>query len=192
MGKSGKFRIENAYVDEWDYHAINRDFPHNYRIRYDEEVAYLYYLFHYNQDVKIAGDEMMEVYANPAIINAVKLVQKRMQIEICERGIGIETNPSSNCCIGSFKRYDKHPIKEWYNCGLTNDQNTLIACPQLLVSINIDDQGVFNTYLENEYAYLALGLEKIKNSDGTPKYNRTMILQWLDNIREMGLEQSFL
>ena len=65
-------------------------------------------------------------------------------------------------------------------------------CPQLLVSINTDDQGVFNTYLENEYSYMALALEKMKNDDGTPKYNRTMILNWLDNIRQIGLDQSFL
>lgn len=134
----------------------------------------------------------MEVHVNPAIVKAVKMIQKRMQIEICERGIGIETNPSSNCSIGSFKRYDRHPISKWYNLGLTNNCEELETCPQLLVTINTDDQGVFNTYLENEYAYLALALEKLKNEDGTPKYKRTMILQWLDNIRKMGLEQSFL
>jgi len=188
----GSFRIENAYADEWDYHAINREFPSNYKMRYDSEVAYIYYLFHYNRDVKMAGDEMMEVYVNSSLIYAAKQIQKRMQIEICERGIGIETNPSSNCSIGSFKRYDKHPIRKWYNYGLTSNQKELEECPQLLVSINTDDQGVFNTYLENEYAYLAIALEKLKNEDGTPKYKRTMILRWLDNIRELGMEQSFL
>lgn len=134
---------------------------------------------------------MIEVKVSSSIVKAVKLIQERMQIEICERGIAIETNPSSNCFIGTFKRYDKHPIKEWYNIGLTNNSEELEKCPQLLVSINTDDQGVFNTYLENEYAYLALALEKMKNSDGTPKYKRTMIVQWLDNIRKMGLDQSF-
>ncbi len=186
-----RFKVEDTCVDEWDYHAINRKYPFNYRIRYDREISYLYYLYHFNLDVKKTGQERMEVHVNPAIVKVVKLVQKRMQIEICERGIGIEANPSSNCSIGSFKRYDKHPICNWYNLGLTNNLEELEECPQLLVSINTDDQGVFNTYLENEYAYLALALEKIKNTDGTPKYKRTMILQWLENIRKMGLEQSF-
>lgn len=187
----GYFYIEDVYVDEWNYHAINREFPRNYSIRYNQEVAYLYYLYHFNSDIKKAGDEMIEVQVNPAMIKVTKLLQKKMQEEICERGIAIETNPSSNRYIGTFKRYDEHPIKEWYNLGLTSNPEELEKCPQLLVSINTDDQGVFNTYLENEYAYLALALEKAKNSDGTPKYKRTMILQWLDNIRKMGMDQSF-
>lgn len=188
---TGKFLIDDFFIDEWSYHGINREFPRNYEIRYEEEVAYLYYLYHFNADIKRKGKEVIEVKVSTAIVKAVKLIQKRMQIEICERGIAIETNPSSNCFIGTFKRYDKHPIKEWYNIGLTNNSEELEKCPQLLVSINTDDQGVFNTYLENEYAYLALALEKMKNSDGTPKYKRTMIVQWLDNIRKMGLDQSF-
>jgi len=189
--ESGKFRPQIIPLDEWKYHSINREYPVNYKIRYDKENAYLYYLYHYNRKVKEEGRKMIEVRVNSAIARAVKMVQKRMQIEICAKGIGIETNPSSNCFIGSFKRYDKHPIVKWYNYGLINEQEQLMDCPQLLVSINTDDQGVFNTCLENEYAYIALALEKIKNEDGTPKYNRTMILQWLNNIREMGLDQSF-
>ncbi len=190
---NGNYHIEDiVQTDGWDYCSINREYPANYKIRYDEEIAYIYYLYHYNTKVKKEGDKMMEVHVNPVIIKAVEAVQKRMQIEICEKGIGIETNPSSNCFIGSFKRYDKHPVVKWYNFGLVNDQKLLMDCPQLLVSINTDDQGVFNTYLENEYSYMALALEKMKNDDGTPKYNRTMILNWLDNIRQIGLDQSFL
>ena len=44
-----------------------------------------------------------------------------MQEDICMLGIGIETNPSSNYLIGTFRRYDKHPIVGWYNYGLTLD-----------------------------------------------------------------------
>lgn len=63
--------------------------------------------------------------------------------------------------------------------------------PQIQVSINTDDQGVFATYIENEYAYLALALEKVKDENGNPRYIRTLIYNWLDNIRKMGLVQSF-
>lgn len=94
--------------------------------------------------------------------------------------------------IGTFRRYDKHPITSWYNYGLTLDQGALERCPQLQVFINTDDQGVLSTYIENEYAYMALALEKCKNEDGQLMYNRTMILQWLDNVRRMGLDQSFI
>lgn len=74
-------------------------------------------------------------------------VRSMMQREICSIGIGIETNPSSNYLIGTFRRYDKHPITSWYNYGLTLDQGALERCPQLQVSINTDDQGgVFHIY----------------------------------------------
>ena len=114
-----------------------------------------------------------------------------MQKEISDIGIGIETNPSSNYLIGTFRRYDKHPIVRWYNLGLTNNNEELEHCPQLDVSVNTDDQGVFATYIENEYAYLALAMEKCKDKDGNKRYNKTMILQWLDNIRKSGISQAF-
>lgn len=38
---------------------------------------------------------------------------------------------------------------------------------------------------------MALALEKCKDENGEYLYNQTMIYEWLDRIREMGLEQSF-
>jgi len=74
---------------------------------------------------------------------------------------------------------------------LTYDNEALHNCPQLMVSINTDDQGVFNTYLENEYAYMAKALEKAKDKDGKLLYNSSMIHDWLERVRQMGLEMSF-
>jgi len=79
----------------------------------------------------------------------------------------------------------------FYNLGLETDPEKIKACPQLFVSINTDDQGVFSTYLENEYALMALALEKVEDEDGNKVYNTSMIYDWLDRIRQMGLEMSF-
>lgn len=189
--RNGFFQLEALEIDEWSKHGINKIFPENYRIRYNPEAAYLYHTYHYNHKVKLEGDKKKEIKVNVSIIKAVKKVQKRMQFEIAQRGICIETNPSSNALIGTFKRYDKHPILNWYNNGLASTSEELQSVPQIQVSINTDDQGVFATYIENEYAYLALALEKIKDENGNQKYSRTLIYQWLDNIRKMGLSQSF-
>ena len=62
----------------------------------------------------------------------------------------------------------------------------------MFVSINTDDQGVFNTCLENEYALLVLALQKDLNSDGSRKYTDAYIYDWVDRIRNNGIEQSFL
>lgn len=189
--REGFFKQRGEIIDTWDDYAVNKNFPKNYKIRYNPEVAILYYLYHYNQKVKLTGGQMVEVKVSRSMVEAVKKVRDMMQREICRIGIGIETNPTSNYLIGTFRRYDRHPIINWYNYGLTLNQEALDRCPQMQVSINTDDQGVFSTYIENEYAYLALALEKCRDENEICKYNRTMILQWLDNIRRMGIDQSF-
>ena len=61
--------------------------------------------------------------------------------------------------------------------------------PSLSVSINTDDQGVFDTYIENEYALIALALEKeMKESKS---YEVEDIYEYLDYIRKQGFEQAF-
>ncbi len=189
--KKGYFNLEAGRRTEWDEFGINKQFPENYRIRYNPEAAYLYHIYHYNPRVKREGNKCAEIKVNLSIINAVKKVQTKLQWVIAQKGIGIETNPSSNALIGTFKRYDKHPIVNWYNNGLVTDHQLLSEAAQIQVSINTDDQGVFATYIENEYAYLALALEKMRDKNGNPKYSRTIIYEWIDNIRKMGLSQSF-
>lgn len=46
----------------------------------------------------------------------------------------------------------------------------------LSVSINTDDQGVFDTLLENEYALMVLALEKAKDEEGNKLYDIEDIL----------------
>ena len=58
-------------------------------------------------------------------VKGVELVQKAMQWEIAQRGIAIETNPSSNFMIGTFSRYEEHPITTFFNEGLTLDYQKL-------------------------------------------------------------------
>lgn len=190
--KRGYFRQGAFIYDGWSYYAINRNYPSNYKIRYIPEVSLLYHMYHYDPKVYQIGSQMVEIKVRDCMIDALKKVRFCMQKVIAQIGIGIETNPSSNYLIGTFKRYDKHPIINWYNAGLTSDPEALASCPQMQVSINTDDQGVFSTYIENEYAYLALALEKCKDSEGNYIYSRNNILQWLENIRKMGIDQSFV
>lgn len=189
--KSGKFNIESLALEEWDKYAINLSFPQNYKIRENPKIAYLYYMYHYNSEVRKKGNTVIEVRVNSAVIKAIIEVRHYLLEEIASIGLGIETNPSSNCLIGTFKRYDKHPIIKWYNNGLMKDEQIINKCPQIPVSINTDDQGVFATYIENEYAYLALALEKAKDENGKRLYKREFILEWLEKIRKMGIDQSF-
>lgn len=61
----------------------------------------------------------------------------------------------------------------------------------LSVSINTDDQGVFDTLLENEYALMALALKKSRNKDAELMYDLEDIYEWVNYVRQMGIEQVF-
>lgn len=182
---------ENEYLEKQEDFRV--DFHHlkDLKMRRIPEAALLYYMYHYNKEVRRKGAKTIEVSVTPNYAEAVAAIQKSMQKEIAGKGIAIETNPTSNYMIGTFRRYEKHPILCFYNKGLTHDPGQIRECPQLSVSINTDDQGVFSTSLENEYALMACALESIMDEEGNPVYNRTDIYDWLDKIRVMGNEQSF-
>lgn len=124
-------------------------------------------------------------------VKGVKAVQKAMGKDFASRGIGVETNPSSNLAISMAESYEELPIVQMYNKDLTWDEEKLRECPQINVSINTDDKGIFHTSLENEYALMACAMEKVRDEKENLVYDRQMVYQWIDNIRRMGNLQSF-
>lgn len=185
---SGKFEKYDTYANEW---LVNRSYPETFENREREEVSRLYYLYHYNWDVRNEGDKSVQIYVSPAYIEGVDRVQNAMGKEFASKGIGVETNPSSNLVISTIQSYAEHPILRMYNRDITWDVKKLEESPQINVSVNTDDRGVFHTSLENEYALLACAMEKARDEEGNLRFNRQNIYQWIDNIREMGNLQSF-
>ena len=186
--RSGHFE-KGEVIDKW--WVVNERYPEKFGNREQQEIAYLYYLYHYDEDVRRNGEKVREYLVSTVLIEGVCAVQKAIQKEFALLGIGVETNPSSNIAISPIRGYDEHPIVALYNKDLTWDMEQIRACPQVYVSINTDDKGVFRTSLENEYALMACAMEKAEDEDGNPMYNRQMIYQWINNIREMGNMQSF-
>lgn len=157
-------------------------------IRENNIMAYkLMHHYHFNEDVRIYGEECIEILISKQYIEAVEFIQMQMRYELSEKGIGIECNPSSNYLIGTFKRYDQHPITNFNNHGLCNDSSNA----KMFISINTDDLGVFDTSLENEYALMACALQKTEDEYGDKKYKPNDIYEYLDYIRKMGITQSF-
>lgn len=189
--RDGYFKMPEYSLTGFGAHAVNENYPDNFDIRKKPEVAMLYYYYHYDKNVRIEGRKGINIKVKEDYIKAVELIQKAMQKEIARRGLAIETNPSSNVLIGTFSHYDEHPITQFYNNGLTWDVTKLMDSAQIWTSINTDDQGVFGTILENEYALVARALEKKKDEEGNPIYQKAMIYDWLDKIRTMGIDQSF-
>lgn len=175
----------------YDKCRVNQYYHMDDSIRYEPSVFLIYYYYHYSRDVREEGEQQIQREVPPAYIDAVAKVQLAMQREIGSLGLGIECNPTSNVLIGTFKRYEQHPILRFYNRELEVDSKLLEDNPQLLVSINTDDKGIFSTSLENEYALMACALEKAVAPDDCTRYPKQRVYAWLDAVRQMGLEQSF-
>lgn len=182
---------EDYYIERQEEFLVNFGYLKDLKKRKIPEAVLLYYMYHYNFKVRQEGVKTIEAPITPDYIKAVAAIQKALQKELAKKGIAIETNPSSNFLIGTFRQYEKHPIVRFYNKDLMHDPEQIQECPQLSVSINTDDQGVFSTSLENEYAFMARALELAADGQGNLLYNRMDIYDWLERIRVMGNEQSF-
>ena len=167
---------------------------------YNEDIIYarkhecahlLYHLYHYSPEVRYAGEEKCEIKVTPEIVQLIELIQQKMCYKIASLHLGIEANITSNRLIGSMNKYIQHPIVRLNQQELLSN-NGISDSPQLSVSINTDDRGIFDTSIEAEYALLALALEKEKNEQGQSRYLPRHIYEWLNNIRKMGFEQQFV
>ena len=165
-------------------HAYHKD---RYKIiRENKAVVRLYQMYHFDAKAKEAGRKEYEFKIDESYIALVYELQEKMMEEISRRHIGIECNPSSNVLIGPFKKYEKHPVFRFYP--------PQAACDQVLqfVSINTDDQGVFDTSLQMEFALLAASMRRMKKeSDGSMKYNEEAIYDYLERLRKNGFSQTF-
>jgi Adenosine deaminase len=187
----GVFR--SAYGSEWAQCMVRQDYREEdlESVRLTGLYQRLYQTYH-RKEWREAGNQTVDYEISLPYMQAVGVLQERLQHDILQRGICIESNPTSNYLISTFRRYDAHPITRLFNLGLTYDPADLAACPQLNVSINTDDLGIFDTSLENEYALMATALQKAKTADGQPRYKHALIMDWLDRVRLNGLSQSFL
>lgn len=177
--------IDKTNIIKYDFFAKNYNVNDSKRT---EKAIKLYYAYHYNEKIKIKGQEVYDFEIISDYVKLIKEVQKLMRFEIARKGIFIECNPTSNYLIANLKRYEKHPIINFYNDELYNGLDT--ECAQLNVSINTDDQGVFDTSLENEYALMAYSLENFQDKDGYV-FTPNKVYKWIDSVRKMGIEQKF-
>ncbi len=178
--------IRRRPLQRWDRYALNDQVGNN--VRMAESCRDLYFAYHYNEKVRKVGAEQTELKADQRYTDIVCQLQDQMIRKLVQSGIGIETNPSSNYLIGTIQKYEDHPILRFNSRKLRETEKNM----SLHVSINTDDQGVFDTMLENEYALMALALRKAKGANHQPLYDIEDIYEWIDYVRRMGLEQVFI
>lgn len=150
----------------------------------------LYRQYHYDAGAKHRGHKPEEWRLPEGVICVIDKIQEQMRNDVARRKIAIEVNPTSNLRICNIDTYDTHPVVKFRNYGLsvTDEYND---CPQISVSINTDDKGIFATSLEKEYTLMALALEKQKTAEGKPKFQPNNILNWLEGLRQEAEIQRF-
>lgn len=122
--------------------------------------------------------EPIEVVIDEEDLELFKFIQNEVKKKVSREGIIIETNPTSNRSIGELDSIFEHYINNLNNVDKYDDDN-------IMVSINTDDPCVFNTNINNEYAYIFYSLLK-------KGYDRNTCLEWIDKIRSIAIEQSFI
>ncbi len=171
----------------FDKYRLNTQINEADNIRQNRRYRQLYYLYHYNKDIRNKGDEITEYKIQKDYISLVRQIQDKMIQKIACIGIGIETNPSSNYLIGTIAKYEEHPILRFNSRKLKSSNGESNLC----VSINTDDQGVFDTLLENEYGLMTLALKKATDENMNFIYDIEDIYEWIDYVRRMGIDQVF-
>lgn len=179
-------RTKNS-VMQFERYGFNEQIENIGAIRDIRKIRKIYHAYHFNEKVRAKGNKITIQKVDKRYADVVKQLQDGMIHRLVMDGIGVESNPSSNYLIGTIKKYDEHPILRFNSRKLENVPTNMSLC----VSINTDDQGVFDTLLENEYALMLMALKKAKDEEGRYKYDIEDIYEWLDYVRSMGLQQVF-
>lgn len=106
-----------------------------------------------------------------------KELQEYLLHRIEQAGIYVETNPTSNLTIGDMDDLREHPIFRMNSLSPEGHH--------VMVTVNSDDPAVFNTNVENELAYIYYAMEH-------GGYAKEDILDWIDKIRQNGMDASFV
>lgn len=157
--------------------------------RTDPMAAKLNYYYQYDPHVRWRGQQIEEFHIKKEYVDLIRKMQDCILQKLMEKGISIECNPSSNYLIGTFRDYGKHPIFRFNNYGLQLPEYPEKHI-QLRVSINTDDQGVFDCSLENEYALLLGSLTGRRGENGS-EVSEDEALEYLEHIRRMGASVTF-
>lgn len=158
-------------------------------VRLRRELRGYLYLYHYDETVRRAGEQIKAFPVSRAYQTLIENMQRRMMQKIMAQGIAIECNPSSNQLIAIYGGYSNHPIFRFNSYGLPLPRGA--ERQQLRVSVNTDDQGVFDTSIENEYALLYSVLQEFQDAEGAQLIDNDTIRTYLDHLREMGNNMVF-
>ncbi len=123
----------------------------------------------------------IQVEVTEADIKIIEVIQNLVAKNISREGVVVEVNPTSNTSIGQVENIFEHYVGNLNKHGLSDTK----VENGIMVTINTDDPSVFNTNINNEFAYIFYSLKE-------KGYAREDILNWIDKVRRNGLNSSFI
>jgi adenosine deaminase len=126
------------------------------------------------------SEELIEVSADHFDAGTYIFIQQALMKKIAERGIIIETLPSSNVRISHYHSFNEHHALRWMRVpGHLHDGD-----PEIMVSMGSDDPGIFAGDLNSEFYQLYSAL---RNQDIGDEAS----LSYLKQLNERGQKYRF-
>lgn len=135
----------------------------------------VYWRWQSDKDLWKKSEELIEVQSDFLQASHYLLLQQALMHEVADRGVVIETLPSSNLRISQYKHFSEHHALRWVKAPSVAQTND----PDILVSLGSDDPGIFSTDIETEFHHLFFAL---KHSG----LNEVDALQRVAKINERG------
>lgn len=111
-------------------------------------------------------------------VDAITRISTALRLEVTQRCLAIEINPTSNLLIGDLGDLEHHPLWRLHPPRPRAD------LPPLAITVGSDDPLVFNCRLPGEYQLLfdTLLMSGLTDSEA---------MAWLESVRRTGLERRF-
>ncbi|MBF0097818.1 MAG: hypothetical protein HQM05_10830 [Magnetococcales bacterium] len=157
----------------------------------EQEVPPLLREYHFSPDVRRRYDSLRKTDRPDRIglgdLELWEALQDMLMDHYSQKGITIETNPSSNVYIGPFQHYGEHPIFRWHPPDLRLLQpggkyNQFgLRRSRMICTVNSDDPTIFPTNLHHELQLLKRAATKYFN------VSEVEAEIWIDSLRQQGV-----
>lgn len=146
----------------------------------------IYHRYHFDEELKRRAFERVEYGFKKEYVEIVKKLQLYMRSFITEKGIAVESCPTSNFLISNLDTFEEIPTFQLFPLREShNDFRRLNVC------INTDDQGVFYTSLVKEYTKLMASMWKEQGEDGMREHSDDKILIWIKRLMDYSKQLCF-
>jgi hypothetical protein len=135
----------------------------------------VYWRWQSDKELWKKSEELIEVESDFLQASHYLLLQQALMHEVADRGVVIETLPSSNVRISQYKHFSEHHALRW----MRERSATPPDDPEILVSLGSDDPGIFSTDIETEFHHMFLALKQ-------SGLNESDALQRVSQVNERG------